>query len=162
LSICLDATKVVPAIEAMKIATIICNMVKGTSIKWPNDIIFNNKKLSGILTEVKGDKLVIGVGINVKACEVKGTPRISLEEVESDIIDQDSFINSLLNKFSINKITIDDINSKQYFASNKIIFEGKECSFDGINNSGSMTIVSEDGTKKEVTSSTQIQNNVYL
>ena len=40
-------------------------------IKWPNDILINGKKVSGILTELKLDQgqighVVIGVGINVK------------------------------------------------------------------------------------------------
>ena len=40
------------------------------SIKWPNDMIVSNKKLGGILTEVKTDRdsinhAIIGVGINI-------------------------------------------------------------------------------------------------
>lgn len=40
------------------------------SIKWPNDIMVSNKKLGGILTEVKADMdsikhAIIGVGINI-------------------------------------------------------------------------------------------------
>ena len=39
-------------------------------IKWPNDILLNNKKLCGILTELKCDLetvdyLVVGIGLNV-------------------------------------------------------------------------------------------------
>lgn len=39
-------------------------------IKWPNDILYHNKKLVGILTEVKGDMdrveyVVVGIGVNV-------------------------------------------------------------------------------------------------
>ncbi|MRM85712.1 biotin--[acetyl-CoA-carboxylase] ligase [Riemerella anatipestifer] len=34
-------------------------------IKWPNDIILNQKKISGILLEKKNNCLVIGIGINV-------------------------------------------------------------------------------------------------
>lgn len=34
-------------------------------IKWPNDIICNNKKLSGILCERVSEYTVIGIGINV-------------------------------------------------------------------------------------------------
>jgi len=39
-------------------------------IKWPNDILINNKKVSGVLTEMKlkGDKLdfiIVGIGLNV-------------------------------------------------------------------------------------------------
>lgn len=45
------------------------NSIMESSIKWPNDIIVNNKKVAGILTESQfhGDSLegiVIGVGIN--------------------------------------------------------------------------------------------------
>ncbi|WP_027633833.1 biotin--[acetyl-CoA-carboxylase] ligase [Clostridium hydrogeniformans] len=41
-----------------------------SSIKWPNDIILNNKKLCGILTEISGEMnninyMVMGIGINV-------------------------------------------------------------------------------------------------
>lgn len=43
-----------------------------TGIKWPNDIVLNGKKITGILTEMSVqsdyiDNVVIGVGINVKA-----------------------------------------------------------------------------------------------
>jgi BirA family biotin operon repressor/biotin-[acetyl-CoA-carboxylase] ligase len=46
-----------------------CGVV-GVSLKWPNDILYDNKKLGGILIEVSGDPAgyclaVIGVGLNV-------------------------------------------------------------------------------------------------
>ncbi|MFO7726727.1 MAG: biotin--[acetyl-CoA-carboxylase] ligase [Desulfonatronovibrio sp.] len=41
-------------------------------IKWPNDLIFDNKKVGGILIEEKHDKLVAGIGINLA-----GSPRKS-------------------------------------------------------------------------------------
>ena len=34
-------------------------------IKWPNDIILNEKKVAGILTEVRDNAAVLGIGINV-------------------------------------------------------------------------------------------------
>lgn len=45
-----------------------------TTIKWPNDIIINNKKISGILTELSAEidrinHIVLGIGINVKTME---------------------------------------------------------------------------------------------
>jgi BirA family biotin operon repressor/biotin-[acetyl-CoA-carboxylase] ligase len=44
--------------------------VTGLGLKWPNDILHNNKKLSGILLEMQGDpagvcQVVVGVGLNV-------------------------------------------------------------------------------------------------
>jgi BirA family biotin operon repressor/biotin-[acetyl-CoA-carboxylase] ligase len=37
------------------------------TIKWPNDILVDDKKISGILIEYSGDYVVIGVGINVNS-----------------------------------------------------------------------------------------------
>ncbi|VFP79780.1 biotin--[acetyl-CoA-carboxylase] ligase [Candidatus Erwinia haradaeae] len=44
--------------------------ILGIKIKWPNDIYLNNRKLAGILVEIKGHnrnrlEIVIGVGINL-------------------------------------------------------------------------------------------------
>lgn len=43
-----------------------------TSIKWPNDIYLNGKKLVGILTEAGADYVVIGIGINVNTNSFQG------------------------------------------------------------------------------------------
>lgn len=48
----------------------IMKMGINTSIKWPNDIVLNSKKICGILTEMSGEVdhinyLVMGIGINV-------------------------------------------------------------------------------------------------
>jgi BirA family biotin operon repressor/biotin-[acetyl-CoA-carboxylase] ligase len=34
-------------------------------IKWPNDVLVNRKKVAGILAEVRGDAVVLGIGVNV-------------------------------------------------------------------------------------------------
>jgi BirA family biotin operon repressor/biotin-[acetyl-CoA-carboxylase] ligase len=45
--------------------------IGGAALKWPNDVVFNFCKLSGVLIELQGDMLgptvaVIGVGVNLK------------------------------------------------------------------------------------------------
>lgn len=37
------------------------------TIKWPNDILIDGKKLSGTLIEYAGDFVVVGIGINIKS-----------------------------------------------------------------------------------------------
>ena len=34
-------------------------------IKWPNDVMLNRRKVAGILAEMRGDVVVVGIGINV-------------------------------------------------------------------------------------------------
>jgi BirA family biotin operon repressor/biotin-[acetyl-CoA-carboxylase] ligase len=36
-----------------------------TGIKWPNDIILNNRKIGGILTELVDHTVILGIGINL-------------------------------------------------------------------------------------------------
>jgi BirA family biotin operon repressor/biotin-[acetyl-CoA-carboxylase] ligase len=38
-------------------------------LKWPNDLIAGERKLGGILAEVAGDAVVIGLGVNVRQSE---------------------------------------------------------------------------------------------
>ena len=53
----LSAVEVAKAIETYKI--------KGVSIKWPNDVLINDKKVCGILAEGQlPDYMVVGIGIN--------------------------------------------------------------------------------------------------
>lgn len=39
--------------------------VNGVQIKWPNDLLIDGAKLSGILLERSGDAVVIGIGVNL-------------------------------------------------------------------------------------------------
>ena len=34
-------------------------------IKWPNDVMLNRRKVAGILAEASGDRVVLGIGVNV-------------------------------------------------------------------------------------------------
>ena len=40
-------------------------LLRQTWIKWPNDVLVDNRKLAGILCERHGDNVIAGVGINV-------------------------------------------------------------------------------------------------
>lgn len=51
----------------------------GVMLKWPNDLLIDGAKLSGILLERVDDAVVIGIGVNLLHCPVGlGQPAVSL------------------------------------------------------------------------------------
>jgi BirA family biotin operon repressor/biotin-[acetyl-CoA-carboxylase] ligase len=54
--------------------TLVSKKIQNVQIKWPNDILINGRKVSGVLTELSAEKnkinyVIVGVGINVKQSE---------------------------------------------------------------------------------------------
>ena len=39
--------------------------VAGAGLKWPNDIVIDDQKVAGVLAEVDGSAVVVGIGMNV-------------------------------------------------------------------------------------------------
>lgn len=52
---------------AVAVAETIASFGIHPAIKWPNDILVDNKKIAGTLIEYSGDFVVIGIGINVNS-----------------------------------------------------------------------------------------------
>ena len=77
------------------------------NIKWPNDILFKGRKLSGILAESEkiNDKiyLIIGIGINVNNdfsnYKSENLNAVSLKEITGKQINRNLLIAELLNEF---------------------------------------------------------------
>jgi len=44
--------------------------LKDLNLKWPNDLLWKGAKISGILMEIEGDKIVCGIGLNVEKAPV--------------------------------------------------------------------------------------------
>jgi BirA family biotin operon repressor/biotin-[acetyl-CoA-carboxylase] ligase len=85
--------------------------VEGSELKWPNDVLYGDKKLAGILIEVTGDpagycQVIIGIGINVAMsvdraaaidqpwidlhaiCDEKQIPQVSRNHLASVLINE--------------------------------------------------------------------------
>ena len=84
---------------------------KNISIKSPNDLLINGKKICGILQEsiIKDEKqyLIIGIGINlIKSPYIKDYPTTNLFELIKKKIDKNEFQNKLKSIFekNINRI----------------------------------------------------------
>ncbi len=79
--------------------------VSGAKVKWPNDIVYDNKKLSGTLIEVAAEAhgisyATIGIGINVNMVEDKkeiSQSWTSLRKILNQYIDRNELCISLIN-----------------------------------------------------------------
>ena len=59
-------TQLIPIVSAMALIELFKNKkFYNINFRWPNDILINNKKISGILLELANDMVIIGIGINV-------------------------------------------------------------------------------------------------
>ncbi len=73
------------------------------SLKWPNDVLCDDRKLAGILCERNGDKVIVGVGINVN--ETSFPPEIadratSLKSVAERQFDREQVLAAVLDSLS--------------------------------------------------------------
>ncbi|MBI1932066.1 MAG: biotin--[acetyl-CoA-carboxylase] ligase [Ignavibacteriales bacterium] len=81
-----------------------------TELKWPNDILVKNKKLSGILLESiyknsKLEKFVIGIGINVNQTKFEGEYKVRPTSVKYEAkkeIARERLLNEILNNLENN------------------------------------------------------------
>ena len=71
------------------------------TIKWPNDLLVDGAKLSGILLERADDAVVIGIGVNLAAHpEDIGRPVNSLAEITGSVPDPGLFLEHLADAFA--------------------------------------------------------------
>lgn len=80
------------------------NITENIQIKWPNDIVFNNKKLGGILIETANIKpdaclAIIGIGLNINLdnTDLINQPWISLKQITHANHDRNILAALLLN-----------------------------------------------------------------
>lgn len=77
----------------------------GIGVKWPNDLLWQNKKLAGVLIEVSAEshgnaQLIIGIGINVNSSSEKqqlsDKPWCSLYDITGRYVDRNRLIADLI------------------------------------------------------------------
>ena len=55
-------------LAALAVASALESVPAGTvGLKWPNDVLLADRKVAGILAEVAGENLILGIGVNVNA-----------------------------------------------------------------------------------------------
>jgi BirA family biotin operon repressor/biotin-[acetyl-CoA-carboxylase] ligase len=98
---------------SLVVATVVVDVLSELSLKehigirWPNDILWRNKKLGGILVEVLGEahglnQAVIGIGVNVNMTKSVAKsidqPWASIREIDEKAADKNKMIGLLINK----------------------------------------------------------------
>lgn len=53
---------------AVAIAETLISFGLNPQIKWPNDVLIDGKKISGVLIEYSRNFVIVGIGINIKTC----------------------------------------------------------------------------------------------
>jgi len=104
-------------------ATLQAYLPASLKIKWPNDILYDHKKLSGILIEVNAESngsstAIIGIGINVnmisKKIDAILQPWISLRAISNQYIDRNALAASLIN-ILLQYLTLFNLHGLKYF-----------------------------------------------
>ena len=119
-------------------------------IKWPNDVLIDGKKISGILIEYSQNFVIIGIGINVKTCptvkEYK-TTKINSYVKNSDINDVLNILMKKMDKWRNANFTVVRERWMDLAAAlNTIIqYHGKPAELIGLNEDGALVL--RDGSR---------------
>ncbi|MGX6602445.1 biotin--[acetyl-CoA-carboxylase] ligase [Micromonosporaceae bacterium Da 78-11] len=75
------------------------------ALKWPNDLLVGDAKCAGILAEMVGDAVIVGIGLNVSTRadelpETTGLPATSLKLAGALSVDRDPLLRALLRGFA--------------------------------------------------------------
>lgn len=140
------------------------NPVLNVELKWPNDVLVNDKKVSGMLLEKgEGDYLIIGIGVNIKISPKLVSmlyPCTSLAEEGVDT-DRISFLRSYIENFNsyyaiweqkgFEQIKTEWLSHAKGLRSEIIVhLDNEDISgiFTGIDENGSLLLTTEHGIKK--------------
>ncbi len=138
------------------------------SIKWVNDIFYNNKKLGGILVETATSKksnvknIIVGIGINIEEVDNKIKDiATSIFEINNCSNGKNELISSILNNFydiyveSIlnenSSYILNEYKEKLFFLNKKIKIIGKQeyiATAINITNTGALVVIDEYGKEK--------------
>ncbi|WP_053991405.1 biotin--[acetyl-CoA-carboxylase] ligase [Mangrovimonas sp. TPBH4] len=144
-----------------------CNL-KRVKVKWPNDILSENKKIAGILIEnvIKQNQIqytIIGIGLNVNQTEYVNLPQASsMRLMAGNVFDRDEVLTLVIQKMELyfgmlengQTKSLKKLYEKRLFRINKPstfkdveghLFSGF---IKGVTNSGSLEVLLEDEVLK--------------
>ncbi len=100
------------------------------SIKWPNDILSENKKIGGILIENTFKNFgevqsIIGIGLNINQSQFENLPQASsLFLLENQLLDKEGLLISIVNKLETNLKRLPQIGETHFWnAYHQVLFK---------------------------------------
>jgi len=82
--------------------------IRDAGLKWPNDVLWNNRKLAGLLLDVQGEaagpsRVVLGLGINVLIGEKEALnidqPWVDMKIILDEVVDRNRLVAALVTQF---------------------------------------------------------------
>ena len=107
-------------------------------LKWPNDVLVQERKLAGILGQSGGDYLVVGIGLNLSAVDIENSISLSELAVKTDYDLQLSSIlenfSELRREFETNGVSavLDDLRSLSHTLGKRIRVTTDQGQFEGV------------------------------
>ena len=139
---------------AVAVAETLIHFGINPQIKWPNDVLVDGKKISGILIEYSQRFIVIGIGINVKNCPKINDYKTDKVNKYNPNVNAIDVLNVLMKKIDKWRMADFALVRERWMdlavALNKIIkYHGKSVELIGINEDGALVL--RDGTRYVLT-----------
>lgn len=115
-------------------------------IKWPNDILIDGKKISGILIEYAQNFVIVGIGINIATCPtIKDYKTTKMDTHVKENVSVNDVLSVLIKKIdkwrNANFIAVRERWMNLAAALNKTIqFHGKPAELIGLNEDGALVL----------------------
>lgn len=131
-------------VVAVAIAETLISYGVQPTIKWPNDILVDGKKICGVLIEYAGSFVVVGIGINIKTnptVEKYKTTKLEnyVNVAKSDLLNR--LMKNLDKWMATDFISVRARWMELAAALNKIVkYRGEEVQLNGINENGALVL----------------------
>ena len=113
-------------------------------IKWPNDVLIDGKKISGVLIEYARNFVIVGIGINIKTCPtVKEYKTTKVNDyVDASVQDVLSVLIKKLDKWrNVNFSIVRERWMEMAICINQMIkYQGRDAELIGLNEDGALVL----------------------
>ena len=129
---------------AVAVAETLIHFGMKPQIKWPNDVLIDGKKISGVLIEYAQNFVIVGIGINVKTCPTVKEYKTTKTEKYTDASVEDvlSVLMKKLDKWrTANFYDVRNRWMELAICINKTVkYQGKPAELIGINEDGALVL----------------------